>query len=160
MTALTIIALASGLTLAPIHATAQSTTARYQQAQQTLDNLTATAEPHLHARAADRALNQGLAAFKTGFARRMEVHAREQLVADRSSAATQPDQTHRHRARQRLDRLTAEAETGLHARAVDRALNQGLAAFKTGFARRMEVHAREQLAANRRLAAARSWVIK
>ena len=160
MTALTIIALASGLTLAPGHTTAASTTARYQQALHTLDRLTATAEPQLHARAVDRALNQGLAAFRTGFARRMEVHAREQLAENRSLTTTRPAETHLQRARKRLDRLTAEAETGLHARAADRALNQGLAAFRTGFARRMEVHAREQLAANRRLAKAGSWVIK
>lgn len=155
MTALTIIALASGLTLAPGHTTAASTTARYMLAQQTLNHMTATAETRLRARATDRALSKGLVAFNTEFA-----HEQRLASTDRNLAATQPAATHQQQARKRLNRLIAAAEPQLHARAVDRALNQGLAAFRTGFARRMEVHAREQLAANRRLAKAGSWVIK
>lgn len=160
MTVLTVIALASGLSLAPVHATALSATTRYQQARQTLNLMTSTAETQLQARSVDRALSQGFVAFKSGIARSVAVHAREQVAADRSPAAQHPAETHQQRARQRLNRLTAKAETGLRARAVDRALNQGIAAFETGIARRMAVHAREQVAANRRQIKTRHWFIK
>ncbi len=84
MTVLTLIALASGLALAPIHATAEPATAHYQQARQTLNSLVAVAESRLRIQALECALSEGLSAFKTGFARNMEVHTQEQLVASRN----------------------------------------------------------------------------
>ncbi|MGH8128806.1 MAG: hypothetical protein ACRETC_10710, partial [Gammaproteobacteria bacterium] len=129
---------------------------------QTLNHMTATTETRLRAQAIDHALNKGLVAFKTEFARRMDVHAGEQQLAatDRSPAAIQPAVTQQQQARQRLDRLTAAAETGLHTRAIDRALSECLVTFQVGFARRMKVHAQQQMVANRRLTVARIQVIR
>jgi hypothetical protein len=87
MTVLTLITLASGLALAPIHATAQPATAHYRQARQTLNSLIAVAESRLRTQALERALSEGLNTFRTGFAHNMEAHAREQLVASRNPAA-------------------------------------------------------------------------
>ncbi len=84
MTILTLITLASGLALAPVHTTTQPATTYYQQARQTLNSLVATTESRLRSQALERALTEGLNTFRTEFARNMEAHAREHLVVSRN----------------------------------------------------------------------------
>ncbi len=84
MTVLTLITLASGLALAPVHTTTQPATTYYQQARQTLNSLTATTESRLRSQALERALTEGLDTFRAEFSHIMEAHAQAHLVVSRS----------------------------------------------------------------------------
>jgi|GEM_PF-3340201 len=89
MTLLSVITLASGLAFTPAHATSTSVDTHSQQARQTLDRMTANAQVELRYRAVSRALSEGLVTFNDEFARRMAVHAREQVASNRGTAADQ-----------------------------------------------------------------------
>lgn len=80
MITLTLITMASGLTLAPVSAAPVATPSHAMFAEQRLNRLTATAEARLRARAIERALAEGLGRLDVSLSEKVEAPAPQRIA--------------------------------------------------------------------------------
>jgi len=92
MLTLSVIALASGLTLAPAPAGSYNTVSmdRYQRARLTLDQMTAEAQTRLRSRNIEEALNSGIRTFKMALVQQLSAQSAQEVVVVPVKKSRQP----------------------------------------------------------------------